>query len=743
MEELYTGVILDMVSDAVDKSYQYAVPPHLQEKIQLGCRVLVPFRSRKVYAFVISLEREKKVLQPREILDVPDPTPILTPEFIELSAWLAVYFYNRRIETIRLCLPPAGERVRALTEEYVLPQLSTDMLLEQSTCLKKRALRQSLLLEHLARAGGEGLPWSELRRKSGATKKSLRALEERGLVRLGDIQRERIPRSVPPQDGGEELLFTPEQSAVWEEINRGLGVKSRPFLLHGITGSGKTEIYYRAAAAVLERGRTALILVPEIALTPQMIAGFRGRFAGRFALLHSSLSMGERYDQWWRVKRREARVVLGARSAVFAPLENIGLIVLDEEHEHTYRQDDGPRYHARDVARRRAAYHGALLLLGSATPSLESYRQVAEGQVRLLELKKRVGGRPLPSVQVVNMRHEFHRGNRGIFSRALLRAMDETLSRDEQLILFLNRRGYAGFLLCRNCGYVMQCPSCSVSLTYHAEPEHLQCHFCGYRTIPSGSCPRCRSIYLRNFGLGTQRLEQAVRRIFPETVILRMDSDATVRKDAHRKMWETFKKKEASILIGTQMIAKGLDFPNVTLVGVVAADITLNLPDFRAGERTFQLLTQVAGRAGRGDKKGNVIIQTYNPEHYSIRTAASHNYHNFVREELKRREPLLYPPFGQLLLFTCSAPCAEKAKKGAVELRSRLEKEITLTGPEELLGPAPAPLQKIRDLYRFQILFKGKHLETHNQIIREIVWELRGKLKDTRITVDFNPMMML
>ena len=742
MEELFAGVILDMISDAVDKPYQYRVPPELHEAVQVGCRVLVPFRSRKLSAYVISLEREKVVSEVRDILKLVDPAPVLTPELLELSMWLAGRYYNRYIETLRLCLPPAGERVKACFEEYILPLVGTEMLLEHSVLLRKRALRQSLLLEYLAQAGEAGLAWSWLRRKAGATKDSLHALVTKGLVKISDVQRERAPRPVPPQAGG-ELFFTAEQAAVWQEIVAGLHCKSSPLLLHGITGSGKTELYYRAASAALEQGRTALIMVPEIALTPQMIAGFRGRFAGQFALLHSSLSPGERYDQWWRVKRGEARVVLGARSAVFAPLQELGLIVLDEEHEQTYRQGDGPRYHARDVAQHRADYHTALLILGSATPSLETYKEVKEGKVKLLELRERVGGRPLPSVQVVDMRHEFHRGNRGIFSRPLLRAMEETLSRGEQLILFLNKRGFSSFMLCRNCGYVMQCPSCSVSLTHHTDPDHLQCHYCGYRSLPGNSCPACGSIFLRDFGLGTQRVEQAVYKLFPGTEVLRMDSDAMSRKDAHRKVWEKFNKGQASILIGTQMIAKGLDFPNVTLVGVVAADITLNLPDFRAGERTFQLLTQVAGRAGRGDKKGHVIFQTYNPEHYSIITASTHDFHTFVQKELHRRESLLYPPFGQLLLFTCSSLEEGTAREGGLALRASLEACINFTEKEELMGPTAAPLQKIRDYYRFQLLFKGEHLEDRNQLIRDVVWKLRGKLKNTRIAVDFNPLIML
>ncbi len=743
MPELYASVILDLVSDALDRPYQYAIPAHLQGKVQPGCRVLVPFRSRKLGAYVLSLEGEKKVEQPKEILELPDPTPVLSEEMLALSEWLAIHFFNRHIETIRLCLPPAGKGAGALTEEHVRPRVSAAKLLEEAFALKKRALRQALLLEHLAYAGEEGLSWKELRRKTGASRNALRALETKGLLGLQAVRRERIPGRGPTGEGERQLLFTPEQEAAWTEIMEGWGKEKRFFLLHGITGSGKTEIYYRVAAETLEQGRNVLILVPEIALTPQMVAGFRGRFAGKLALLHSSLSPGERYDQWWRVQRGEARVVLGARSAVFAPLQNIGLIVLDEEHEQTYRQDDGPRYHTREVAGWRARYHKAVLLLGSATPSLESYLQASAGSYKTLELKKRVGDRPLPAVQVVDMRYEFHRGNRGIFSRTLLRAMEETLAREEQLILFLNRRGYAGFLLCRSCGYVVQCPSCSVSLTYHMEPEHLQCHLCGFRKAPGFSCPGCGSVYLRNFGLGTQRLEEAVKKIFPGAAVIRMDSDATARKDAHHKLWELFKKKEASVLIGTQMIAKGLDFPHVTLVGVVAADIALNLPDFRAGERTFQLLTQVAGRAGRGEKGGRVIVQTYNPEHYSIKAAAAHDYQKFVEEELKRRKSLHYPPFTQLLLFTCSAPFVELAEESAMELRASLEKEIVLDQLEQFIGPAPAPLPKIRDLYRFQILFKVNNPANYNPIIRKVIWELRSKMKGTRITVDLNPMVML
>ena len=747
-EKLYAQVIIDLVSNAVDRPFQYLIPPHLRRAVRLGSQVLVPFRSQKKTAYVVALEEEAVVENPREILSLPEPPYSLLPEFIELSYWLSRRFFSRWIEAIHLCLPPAGKRLKTKQVEYVFPLMDPEKLQEMAGGLKKRAPRQSLILEHLALAGEEGLPWAKLRDKAGARRGSLLSLEGKGFIKIEKIPYEKLPRqgAATLPKSKENLTFSIQQEKAWREIERGFTGSPKHFLLYGVTGSGKTELYLRAAAEVLKQGRTVLFLVPEIMLTPQIIDHFNRRFTGQFALLHSRLSPGERFREWKRIESGQARFVLGARSAVFAPLKNMGLIVMDEEHENTYKQDDAPRYHTRDVARWRAEYHDAILLMGSATPSLESYWEARKQKLKLLQLTKRIGGRPLPAVQLVDMRREFKQKNRGIFSRLLLRSMEDTLSRGEQLILFLNRRGFASFQLCRECGWVMQCPHCAVSLTYHSSPEHLQCHYCGYKRAIPQSCPRCKSMYLRNFGLGTQRVEKVVRGLFPQVGVMRMDSDTVGRKGSYERIWRNFKEKKISVLIGTQMIAKGLDFPDVTLVGVIAADITLHLPDFRAGERTFQLLSQVAGRAGRGDKTGRVIIQTYTPWHYSIQAAAMHNYPKFTREELKRRQTLFYPPFSEIILFNCSSPCEEEARQAAEELKKRL---VTCLPPGEegvegFLGPSPAPLQRIEDRFRYHLLYKGFDLQKYGTVIRETVWDFTRRVgEDTWVTVDFNPLKVL
>lgn len=747
-EKLYAQVIVDLVSNAVDRPFQYLIPLHLRQKVKVGSQVIVPFRSQKMTAYVVALEKEAVVENPREILSLSEPPYTLLPEFMELSFWLSRRFFSRWIEAIYLCLPPAGSRLKTKHVEYVFPLMTLEELREVSAQLKKNAPRQSLLLEHLALDGGKGIPWAELRSKTEARRESLVSLQGKGYIKIEKIPYEKLPwqgtATLPKSKGG--VSFSAQQENVWQEIEKGFSGPPKQFLLYGVTGSGKTELYLRAAGEALKRGRTVLFLVPEIMLTPQIINHFNRRFTGQFALLHSQLTPGERYREWKRIESGQARFVLGARSAVFAPLENIGLIVMDEEHENTYKQDDAPRYHTRDVAKWRAVYHDALLLMGSATPSLETYLETKKQKIKLLQLTERIGGRPLPAVQLVDMRREFKQKNRGIFSRPLLRAMEDTLSRGEQLILFLNRRGFASFQLCRECGWVMQCPHCAVSLTYHSSPEHLQCHYCGYKSAIPHFCPRCKSRYLRNFGLGTQRVEKAVKGLFPQIGVIRMDSDTAGQKGSYEKIWRNFKEKEASVLIGTQMIAKGLDFPSVTLVGVIAADITLHLPDFRAGERTFQLLSQVAGRAGRGDKAGRVIIQTYTPWHYSIQAAAVHDYLKFSQEEFKRRRTLFYPPFSEIILFNCSSPCAREAQKTAEELKKRLAANLppAREGKEELLGPSPAPLHRVEGRFRYHLLYKGLNLEKYGAIVREIVWNFTRRVKeDTWVTVDFNPLKVL
>ncbi len=749
-KNLYAQVVLDLVSDAIDKPFSYYIPPRLRDLVEPGMRVAVPFRSSQLTAYVVGISEESPVEETREILRVLDSKPLLQAEFVHLSSFISRRFLTRWIEASKLCLPPGSVKEGPRYKEYIFAQKEENLLREEAERIKRSAIRQSLILEYMLQAGPSGIAWEELRKKTSAPRSSLNALVKKGYIEvkkvsLGREQQDKFSAETPA--GTEynpwELSFTQQQNAAWEKIKMGFSNPPEYFLLHGITGSGKTELYFRAAEEALTMGRSVLILVPEIALTPQVISQFRGRFLDKFALLHSSLSPGERHDNWWRIKEGTAEVVLGARSAVFAPLEDIGVIIMDEEHENTYKQNDAPRYHTRDVAKWRAYYHGAVFIMGTATPSLETYYEVQKRKVKLIELTERIKGRALPDVDLVDMRKEFRSGNRSMFSTALYKAIRDTLSRNEQLILFINRRGFAGFQLCRECGNVIKCPSCEVSLTYHLVPEHLKCHYCGYRSPLYLNCPSCNSRYIRNFGLGTQKVEREVRELFPGAEVVRMDSDVITGRGFHETIWRAFKEKKASILIGTQMVAKGLDFPGVTLVGVISADVALNLPDFRSGERTFQLLVQVSGRAGRGENQGRVIIQSYNPQNYSIKAAVSQDYKSFITEEYHRREMLNYPPFSQLILFRCSSPEDEKARREIENLKQRL-KEVLPGEPGEFLGPAPAPLLKIKGHYRYHLLLKGENLESYVLRIKETVQKFRIELKEeVRVIVDFNPQMML
>jgi primosomal protein N' (replication factor Y) len=521
-------------------------------------------------------------------------------------------------------------------------------------------------------------------------------------------------------------------------------------LLHGVTASGKTEIYLRAVERVLERGRGSMVLVPEISLTPQMTGVFKERFGSQVAILHSRLTGSERRREWNRLQSGEASIVIGARSAVFAPICSLGLIVLDEEHEVSYKQDSTPRYHCREVAQKRAEIEGALLLLGSATPSVESYRRAETGEYCLLHLSQRVESRPLPQISLVDMREEIREGNRSIFSRPLQNRLLDTWKKGEQAILFLNRRGFATFVSCRRCGHVMRCSLCDVALTYHQSDSRLRCHYCDQKRRLPPACPDCGSSLLRQFGLGTQRVEEEARKLLPDAHIVRADFD-TLNLRTGENCLEQFERGEAEILIGTQMIAKGLDFPMVTLVGVITADISLNQPDFRSGERTFQLLTQVAGRAGRGESPGEVIIQTYAPEHYSLLTAQGHDYPGFYRAEIQYRHKLDYPPYREMIRVVLSGPDESMVRTGSELLARYLEAAISQdrvdTGKAAetvLLGPAPAPLARIRGQHRWQMVLKGD-LDPMRTALKQglINFHSHNPTSKISISIDVQPLSLL
>jgi primosomal protein N' (replication factor Y) len=583
---------------------------------------------------------------------------------------------------------------------------------------QNKALKQASLLEYLWRQN-EAVPWAEARENTKCTKAVADALVKKGLARFEALAVRREPISYKNIVPSPPLTLTPAQKTAFETIKSSLAEgKSQTFLLHGVTGSGKTEIYLQALAETVKLGKKAIVLVPEIALTPQTIERFAARFPQRVAVLHSKLSLGEQFDEWQRIREGDFDVVIGSRSAIFAPQPELALIVIDEEQEWTYKQSDkSPRYHARDVALKLAELSGATVVLGSATPDVESFYRAQRGDYRLLQLPERVtpyDGSALPKVEIVDMREELKAGNQSLFSRSLFQAIAQATANQEQVILFLNRRGAASFIQCRSCGFVMRCRRCDVPLSYHLTEDKLVCHQCNYRIDVPESCPKCKRRRIKFLGIGTQRLEQEVGYTFPQAKLLRWDSDVTRGRYSHDEISSKFRAHDADILIGTQMVAKGLDLPLVTLVGVVSADTALNLPDFRSGERTFQLLSQVAGRAGRGERGGRVIIQTYAPAHYAIRAAAEHDYAAFYEQEISYRRQLHNPPFSQLARLIYSQTNDALCQREVERMKRFLEQEIAAKGIAgiELIGPAPAFIHRLRGRFRWQLILRGTELSS-------------------------------
>ena len=607
-----------------------------------------------------------------------------------------------------------------------------------------RAPKQAEMLRILLDCDGETLTTADLTKRADTSLTGLQSLEGKGLVRLESVQIVRNPLSLDPVPSTEPLTLNSDQATALQAIQGVIDSDRRQlFLLHGVTGSGKTEVYMQAMASVLDRGKRVIVLVPEISLTPQTVSRFVGRFGARIAVLHSNLSDGERYDQWQQIKSGAADIVVGPRSAIFAPLPNLGLIVIDEEHETSYKQDAAhPFYHARDVAVRRSALVNCPLILGSATPSLESFYCAQQGEYTLLKLPSRVSNIEMPPVEIVDMREELKSGNRTIFSRILRRTIEERLANGQQVILFLNRRGYSTHVFCRACGYVERCDNCSISLTFHFHTKRMGCRHCGYERPTPQACPECGSIYIRYFGLGTEQVEQEVLKAFPKARVKRMDADSTTRKNAHQEILDVFRDGEIDILVGTQMIAKGLDFPNVTLVGVISADTALNLPDFRAGERAFNLLTQVAGRSGRSEAGGDVILQTYMPEHYSIQAAQGHDYLRFYREEIGYREALLYPPLSRAATILLRGEVENEVIQIANHLLDQLEVLKSDRFPSvEIRGPVPAPLAKIRNRFRWHFLLRSEEVGELRELIQCAVTATSPTNID--LIVDIDPMSVL
>jgi len=742
---LLAEIIVDLTARGTDRVFHYAVPQELKERVKPGSRVLVPFGGRRLAGYVVGFGLPERDVKIREIAGILDEEPVLTGDLLEIARWMADNYLCSTAEAFgRIISPRLG--IKAPREVKLFRPAFPEAELEKILNSMKHSPKQAAVLrEAMAQPG---LTRKELAAAAQTSLKTVDALVKGGLLesKVGTLSNFPVQPSAVNSCTSIPRL-NPDQEAACKEISRALAQgKFGAYLLYGVTGSGKTEVYLRAIASALETGRQAVTLVPEISLTPQMIDLFRRRFGGRVAVLHSALAAGERYHEWRRIKEGQAPVVLGTRSAVFAPVPGPGLFIIDEEHETTYKQDDHIRYHAREVALKRAQLSGAVVLLGSATPSLESWLRAGKGgPYRLLKLPHRIDERPLPKVRVVDLRQELKEGNRGIFSRSLASAVNDRLAKGEQTLLFLNRRGYSTFVVCRECGLVLKCARCDISLSYHLDGL-LRCHYCNYTAVLPGLCPSCGSRYIRHFGAGTQKVEEVARKTFPGARIVRMDSDSTSRKGSHERIFSAFRQGEADILIGTQMIAKGLDLPGITLVGVINADTTLHMPDFRAAERTFQLLTQVEGRTGRGELPGEVLVQTYCPDHYSITSAAIHDFEGFYRNEMPVRRALGYPPFSHLARLLFTHDDEGELKKGAGLAKEILDKMVS--GHDDfidILGPAPALLSRIKGRFRWQLVLKGQRRNSLRDVIKESLAELQ-KLRPAfkpAVNVDINPQGIL
>jgi primosomal protein N' (replication factor Y) len=743
---------------ALRKEFDYSVPPELAGQIDVGTRVQIPLGSRKIFGCVTALAEESAQTKLKPILKVIGAKTLITPKVLKLARWLGEYYCCAPEVALKSVLPEAVRQEQAGWRQRLFVRITSF-----GGQLPKIPKRQQEVW-NIVEERGE-LPLTELLELAQTTASTVRRLEDRGLVTISSQISERdpyarehiLPTQPLPLNAAQARALAAVNAAIDSAIEskptpvRQIGAQknvapARNFLLHGVTGSGKTEVYLQAIAHTLVKGKGAIVLVPEISLTPQTVERFKARFSTGphqtlVAVLHSHLSTGERHDEWHKIRQGRARIAIGARSAIFAPIEPLGLIIVDEEHEHTYKQEEAPRYHARDVAIMRGQMECAPVLLGSATPSLESFYNCSKGKYTLLELPERADEKKMPVVRIVDMRQTMRVGKSiPIFSPQLKEAIALRLEKGEQTILFLNRRGYSSSLQCPRCGYVAACPNCSVSLTYHRHELRLRCHICGHNAPAPSACPNdaCRNPEIRYAGLGTQKVEETLGKLFPNARTTRMDSDALKRKEDYRRILGDFRAGKIDILLGTQMIAKGLHFPNVTLVGIIYADLALHQPDFRAGERTFQLLTQVAGRAGRGDVEGEVFIQAFTPFHPAIQCARRHDFNGFYEQELEFRQQLRYPPLSRVALLTLKGRNEEKVKFSAYHIRREMDK--LLSGHKDLImaGPAPAPLLRAETYYRYQLMLRTPHMTALSRQLAELARE-QVLPEDVSLNVDIDP----
>ncbi|KAA9300792.1 MULTISPECIES: primosomal protein N' [Aerococcus] len=804
MTQAIARVIVDVPTRQTDQSYDYAIPDDLLGFVQPGMRVEVPFGVREVQAYVLELVSETAYEgELRPLTALLDDVPVLNQELLDLGRYMADHYFSFLVTCYHAMLPRllkvkyekyfrpteqlsymdhqyyfadktayawsradqegqlknllklkdqgkltleyrVEDQKQVKTENWIQPLLDREDLEVEHAKLSKSAHKQVLLCELLMELEGKALPTRTLREDYDLTMQTVRAGERKGWLKVYEQEVRRDPLADSDFEPTQALPLLPEQAAAYDQVSQAMDDQSdQVFLLQGVTGSGKTEVYLQLIQKALSAGQKALLLVPEIALTPQMVRHLKGRFADQVAVLHSQLSVGEQFDEWRRIRRQEAQVVVGARSSIFAPLDNLGLIIIDEEHETSYKQADQPHYHARDLAKWRATYHHCPLVLGSATPSLESRARAQNGVYQLLTIRQRANKKPLPQVEIVDMREEFRHKNYYQFSRKLRDAIQATIDQGQQVALMLNRRGFASYMMCRDCGYVFKCEHCDVSLTYHYHAKSLDCHYCGYSIPLPQRCPLCLNRHLRDFGTGTERVQQEIEELFPRANLVRLDNDTTRRKGSTARLLKQVETGEADILLGTQMIAKGLDFPNITLVGVINADTALNLPDFRSSEKTFQLLTQVSGRAGRGDLPGRVFIQTYNPDHYAIQLAQSQDYDRFYQKEMSFRKLNHYSPYYYTIRLTVSHFDQREAQLAMTRL-ARLLRDYDQGQDTRILGPSQAPIARMKNRYYFQLLFQYRKRQGLDQVFKEIqAIAQEWSKKQVYVAIDVEPMSFI
>jgi primosomal protein N' (replication factor Y) len=798
------SVVVDVPAKQTDKAFDYQIPDKWMDIIQPGIRVIVPFGPRKIQGFVTGLKEHSDFDKLKEIIEPIDLVPVLNKELLELGHWLTESTLSFKIITYQAMLPAAlkakyekkvslapgvnreelpeelqplfennrelawdlvlnsslerklhkeasagkleviyevKERLHKKKLKYVFPLLSAEELKKELEQIPARAGKQRELISYFIQHSAP-IEYRKLH-DLGLSASAVKPLAAKGLIEEKDMEVYRDPYENREFKRTSPLRLTAAQKEAIEPILDCIqNDLHKVFLLYGVTGSGKTEIYLQSIQDVINRGKEAIVLVPEISLTPQMVNRFKGRFGDLVAVMHSGLSAGEKYDEWRKIQRKEVKVVVGARSAIFAPFENLGILIIDEEHETSYKQEEMPRYHARDVAIERAVRANCPVVLGSATPALESFARAKKGVYELLTLPSRMNDHALPAVEIIDMREELRGGNRSMFSRTLLEKLKDRLEKKQQTVLFLNKRGFSSFVMCRDCGYVVNCPNCDISLTYHRVTEQMKCHYCGYEGRVPAACPECGSEHIRYFGTGTQKVEEELGKILPEARVIRMDVDTTSRKGSHERLLTDFQEGKADILLGTQMIAKGLDFPNITLVGVLSADTMLHLPDFRSSEKTFQLLTQVSGRAGRHELPGEVVIQTYTPEHYSIEYSGKQDYDLFYNQEMMIRKIHQYPPFYYLSMINVSHEQLMKAvsvtEKIVQYVRSRLSNETVV------LGPVASPIPRINNRYRYQCLIKYKREPNLTDTLKNILNQYQKEAAaGLQVSVDTNPYILM